>query len=54
LIKKLKVWKAVKGLDDSFNPYKAAYALMPTYANADPAIKQMYINATSATPINSA
>ena len=44
LIKKLKAWKAVKGLGDSYDPYKAAYALMPTHADADPAIKQMYIN----------
>ncbi|HCS73497.1 MAG TPA: ISNCY family transposase [Clostridiales bacterium] len=44
LIRRLNTWKAVKGLDDSFDPYKAAYGLMPTYAEADPAIKQMYIN----------
>jgi hypothetical protein len=44
LIKKLKAWKAVKGLDNSYDPYKAAYALMPTHADAEPAIKQMYIN----------
>ena len=44
LIKKLKAWKATKGLDDSYDPYKAAYASMPTHAEADPAIKQMYIN----------
>lgn len=44
LIKKLKTWKAAKGLDDSYDPYKVAYSLMPTHAEADPAIKQMYIN----------
>ncbi|MDD4729312.1 MAG: transposase, partial [Dysgonamonadaceae bacterium] len=44
LIKRLKTWKAVKGLDDSYDPYKAAYGLMPSHAEADPAIKQMYIN----------
>ncbi len=44
LIKKLKAWKATKGLDDSYDPYKAAYGSMPTHAEADPAIKQMYIN----------
>ena len=40
-IKGLKLWKAIKGLDDSYDPYKAAYGLMPTYAFVDPAIKQM-------------
>jgi hypothetical protein len=44
LIKRLKAWKATKGLDDSYDPYKAAYGLMLTHAEADPAIKQMYIN----------
>ncbi len=44
LIKKLKTWKAAKGLDDSYDPYKVAYSSMPTHAEADPAIKQMYIN----------
>ena len=44
LIKRLKTWKVVKGLDDSYDPYKAAYGLMPTHADTDPAIKQMYIN----------
>ena len=43
LIKKLKAWKVAKGLDDSYDPHKAAYALMPTHAEVDPAIKQMYI-----------
>ncbi len=44
LIKKLKTWKTVKGLGDSYDPYKAAYGAMPTHSEADPAIKQMYIN----------
>ena len=44
LIKKLKAWKAGKGLGNSFDPYKVAYGLMPTHAEAEPAIKQMYIN----------
>ena len=44
LIKKLKAWKSAKGLDASYDPYKAAYGSMPTHAEADPAIKQMYIN----------
>ena len=44
LIKKLKAWKDAKGLDDSFDPYKVAYSLMPSHAEAEPGIKQMYIN----------
>jgi hypothetical protein len=44
LIKKLKARKAAKKLDDSYDPYKVAYGLMPTHAEADSAIKQMYIN----------
>ncbi len=44
LIKRLKVWKSVKGLDDSYDPYKAAYSMMPSHAEVNPAIKQMYIN----------
>ena len=44
LIKRLKTWTAVKGLGDSYDPYKAAYGSMPTHAEADPQIKQMYIN----------
>ena len=31
-------------LDDSYNPYKAAYDSMPTHAAANSAIQQMYIN----------
>ena len=30
--------------DDSYDPYKAAYASMPSHAAANPAIQQMYIN----------
>ena len=44
LIKQLKTWTKFKGLDDHFDPHKAAYAKMPTHAVANPAIKQMYIN----------
>ena len=44
LIKRLKTWKRAKGFDDSFDPYKAAYGMMPTHAEADPDIKQKYIN----------
>ena len=44
LIRGLKSWKKAKGLDDSFDPYKAAYGKMPSHAAVEPAIKQMYIN----------
>jgi transposase len=44
LIKQLKVWKKSVGLDNNYDPHKAAYSKMPTHSMANPAIKQMYIN----------
>ena len=44
IIKQLKSFKKAKGLDDSFDPYKAAYASMPPHTAANSAIQQMYIN----------
>ena len=44
IIKQLKVFKKSHNLDDSYDPYKAAYGSMPTHAAANPAIQQMYIN----------
>ena len=44
IIKQLKSFKKMKGLDDSYDPYKAAYGSMPSHAAANPAIQQMYIN----------
>lgn len=44
IIKQLKAFKKAKGLDDSYDPYKAAYGSMPSHAAANPAIQQMYIN----------
>ena len=44
IIKQLKNFKKTCGLDDSYDPYKAAYGSMPTHASANPAIQQMYIN----------
>ena len=44
IIKQLKTFKKVHALDDSYDPYKAAYGSMPTHASANPAIQQMYIN----------
>ena len=44
LIRKLKAWKTAHHIDDSYDPYKAAYASMPSSAAANPEIKQMYID----------
>lgn len=44
IIKQLKAFKKAKKLDDSYDPYKAAYGSMPPHAKANPAIQQMYIN----------
>ncbi len=44
IIKQLKAYKKSKNLDDSYDPYKAAYRAMPSHAAANSAIQQMYIN----------
>jgi transposase len=44
IIKQLKAFKKSHGLDDSYDPYKAAYGSMPSHAAAVPAIRQMYVN----------
>lgn len=44
IIKQLKAFKKSHNLDDSYDPYKAAYGSMPSHAAANPAIQQMYIN----------
>ena len=44
LIRRLQAWKKAHNLDDSYDPYKAAYASMPSSASANPEIKQMYID----------
>lgn len=44
IIKQLKAFKKAHNLDDSYDPYKAAYGSMPPHAAANPAIQQMYIN----------
>ena len=44
IIKQLKAYKKAKGLDDSYDPYKAAYGSMPSHAATNPAIQQMYVN----------
>ena len=44
IIRQLKSYKKAKKLDDSFDPYKAAYGSMPPHAAANPAIKQQYLD----------
>ncbi|ANU44861.1 ISNCY family transposase [Enterocloster clostridioformis] len=44
IIRQLKACKKAKGLDGSYDPYKAAYGSMPPHATSNPAIQQMYIN----------
>ena len=44
IIRQLKAYKKAKSLDDSYDPYKAAYGSMPPHAASNPAIQQMYIN----------
>ena len=44
IIKQLKTFKKANGLDNSYDPYKAAYSSMPSHSSANPAIRQMYIN----------
>lgn len=44
IIKQLKAFKKANHLDASYDPYKAAYASMPSHASANPAIQQMFIN----------
>ena len=44
IIKQLKSFKKANRIDDSFDPYKAAYGFMPPHAAANPSIQQMYMN----------
>jgi hypothetical protein len=44
IIKQLKAFKKVHNLEDSYDPYKAAYGSMPSHAASNPEIKQLYIN----------
>ena len=44
IIRQLKAFKKAHNLDDSYDPYKAAYGSMLSHAAANPAIQQMYIN----------
>ena len=44
IIRQQKAFKKSHNLDDSYDPYKAAYGSMPTHAASNQAIQQMYIN----------
>ena len=44
IIKQLKAYAKANNFDDSYDPYKAAYASMPTSAAANHEVKQQYIN----------
>lgn len=44
IIKQLKAFAKAQNLDNSYDPYKAAYGSMPSHAASNPAIQQMYIN----------
>ena len=44
VVKQLKAYKKAAGLDDSYDPYKAAYRSMPSHSSANKDIKQLYIN----------
>lgn len=44
IIRQLKTFKKANQIDDSYDPYKAAYSSMPPHAAANPAVQQMYIN----------
>lgn len=44
IISQLKSFKKTMNLNDSYDPYKAAYCSMPSHASSNQEIKQLYIN----------
>lgn len=44
IIKQLKAYAKAHNFDDNYDPYKAAYASMPSHAASSPEIKQLYID----------
>ena len=44
IIKQLKAYAKSHNLDDSYDPYKAAYTSMSTSATANHEVKQLYVN----------
>ena len=44
IIRQVKAYAKAMKFDKSYDPYKAAYGLMPSCASANPEVKQLYIN----------
>ena len=44
IIKQLKSYAKTMNFDNNYNPYKAAYASMPSHASANKDIKQLYVD----------
>ena len=44
MIRSLAAFAKANGFDHSFDPYKAAYNRMPSHAEAEPQVKQQYVN----------
>ncbi len=44
ILNQLKSYKKAMKLDNSYDPYKATYAAMPSHASSNPETKQLYIN----------
>jgi len=44
IIKQLKAYAKSKNYNSSYDPYKAAYASMPSHSSANKEIKQLYVN----------
>jgi hypothetical protein len=44
IIKQIKYFKKSNNIDNSYDPYKAAYVKMPSHASSNKEIKQQYIN----------
>lgn len=44
IIRQLKAYAKVMNFDSDYNPYKAAYASMPSHASANKDIKQLYVD----------
>jgi len=44
IVKQLKTFKKANNLGDSYDPYKVAYASMPSHSASNPMIKQLYVN----------
>lgn len=54
IIKQLKAYSKSMGFGKNYDPYKAAYATMPSHADSNPEIRQLYINGHFCYVFNSA